>query len=240
MFASSAGFCLLLATAVLQAKRTLYSAIGCIVFGFALVAVFSISTIYHTTCIVAPEWKIFLRSLDHCVIYLVIAGTYTPIVCLIVMERGKQTGLGYFVLALEWVSAAAGIAMKLLMDIDSIPPLLSTGYYLFMGWAVLIVIKPAAKLMPFSVFIWTLAGGLCYSFGVAFLLFDSLHFNHGIWHIWVIAGASAHFVAVMLAMTETHSLKDMVNYTSTLLTGKQHTGKQHPIHSFNTKVKTNE
>lgn len=211
-------FYVLLLVVTLHPKRSYYSGIGAIVFGLALLSVFSISTFYHSLGIAGSVWKLAMQKLDHCVIYIVIAGTYTPIVTMIVMERGGHYGLGWFVLAVEWVSAIVGIFTKLFIPISDIPPVLSYGFYLFMGWAVVLVARPALKITPWPVFKWCLIGGLSYSIGIAFIIFDALHFNHSIWHMFVYCGAMSHFVAVLMALTDTHDVKTLYGQVQSLLT----------------------
>jgi hemolysin III len=202
-------FYILLLVVSLHPKRSFYSGIGGVVFGLALLSVFSISTLYHSMGLIGSVWKEALQKLDHCVIYIVIAGTYTPIVTIIVMERGGYKGLGTFVLAVEWISAAIGIFTKLFIPISEIPPILSYGFYLFMGWAIVLVARPALHITPWPVFKWCLIGGVSYSTGVAFIVFDALHFNHGIWHMFVYCGAMAHFIAVLLALTDKPDVKSL-------------------------------
>lgn len=159
-----------------------------------------------------------MQKLDHCVIYIVIAGTYTPIITMIVMERGGEYGLGWFVLSIEWVCAIVGIISKVFIPIHMIPPVLSYGFYLFMGWACVLVARPALKICPWPVLKWCLIGGLSYSSGIAFIIFDSLHFNHSIWHVFVYCGAMSHFIAVLLALTDTHTLPALYDNIISLLT----------------------
>lgn len=211
------GFYLLVAVTTLQPKRSLYTTVGSVVFGISLIGVFTISTIYHSMGLISPDWKLLLQKFDHCVIYLVIAGTYTPLVTTLIMERGGHYKLGIFVLALEWVSATAGICVKLFVPISSIPPILSNGYYLFMGWAIVLIFKPAFKVTPKAVGLWIFLGGMSYSIGVGFLVFDSLWFNHGIWHIFVYGGAFFHFLAVLMTITNSVDLASTVKHVKDIM-----------------------
>lgn len=220
-------FYVLILVVTLHPKRSFYSGVGGVVFGLALLAVFSISSFYHSLGIWGSVWKPAMQKLDHCVIYIVIAGTYTPIVTIILMERAKKVGLGTFVLGLEWISALIGIGTKLFVPIELIPPVLSYGFYLFMGWAVVLVGPPAFKHCPWAVLKWCLIGGLSYSTGVAFIVFDALHFNHSIWHMFVYFGAMSHFVAVLMALTDTHTIKSLIENLSSILTEARHKHKVH-------------
>lgn len=218
MVSSMACFYVLLLVVSLHHKRTLMNGLGGLVFGLALLTVFSISTLYHAVGATGSEWKGALQKLDHCVIYIVIAGTYTPIVTSVLIERGKSTVLGMLVLAVEWGSALLGIGTKLLVPIEDIPPFLSYGFYLFMGWALLLFGPTAIRVCPKPVIFWCLWGGISYSTGVAFVVFDSLHFNHAIWHTFVYFGAMTHFIAVLFALTDTHSLPELYDCVKTLVT----------------------
>lgn len=211
-------FYILILVATLHPKRSYYSGAGGIVFGLALLAVFSISTFYHSLGIYGSAWKPIMQQLDHCVIYIVIAGTYTPIVTIIVMERGGNWGLGWFVLAIEWGCALVGIATKLFVPIQDIPPVLSYGFYLFMGWACVLVARPALKICPWPVLKWCFIGGMAYSLGIAFIVFDALHFNHSVWHLFVFCGAMSHFIAVLLALTGTPDVASLKENISSLIT----------------------
>jgi len=164
--------------------------VSAIVFGSSLVLLYTASTFYHF--VTDLRWKSRFQALDHACIYLLIAGSYTP-VCLITL-RG---GLGYTLLALVWVLAAAGVAIKLFLRFRR-DHWISTALYLAMGWLVLLVIVPLARVMPAGGMAWLVAGGFAYTGGVVFFLWRRLPFNHAIWHLFVMAGSACHVLATVL------------------------------------------
>lgn len=157
-------------------------------FGAALLLVYVASTIYHA-CPAGPI-KQRLQILDHCAIYFLIAGTYTPF--LLVSVGG---GWGWSLSGALWGLALVGVAFKLLYTgrFD----LISSLIYIAMGWSGLIAIKPLLQNLPGGAVSWIFAGGIAYTAGVIFYLWDRLPFNHAIWHLFVLAGSVCHFLAVL-------------------------------------------
>ena len=183
---SVAGFSILLVLAVLRGGRL--QIVSCAVYGTTLVCVYAASTLYHT--LPWPRAKRALRIFDHCTIYLLIAGTYTPFA--LVSLRG---GWGWSLFSLIWALATAGIVFKFwFFDHFKI---LSTASYLAMGWIGLIASKPLLSSIPVHGIYWLLAGGLLHSIGVAFFASGRLRFGHAIWHVFVIAGSACHYFAVL-------------------------------------------
>ena len=142
-------------------------------------------------------------------IYLVIAGTYTALVCLLVIDKAKKSKLGVAVLILIWTLATVGIVVKSFINPNDIPGLYSNGYYLLMGWCILIVAKPVWEITHPRILFYTAMGGVFYTGGVGFLVWEQLQFNHGIWHLCVIGGSSTHYIAVMMALLEKYTIKDL-------------------------------
>lgn len=163
--------------------------VASVVFGISLVLLYSASTLYHF--FTDLRWKSRLQALDHACIYVLIAGSYTP-VCLITL-RGT---LGNTLLILVWAMAAAGVAVKLFLRFRR-DHWISTALYLAMGWLVLIVIVPLARVMPAGGMAWLIAGGVAYTGGVGFFLWHRLPFNHAIWHLFVMAGSACHVFATI-------------------------------------------
>lgn len=190
-------------------KWNYYKTIGSIVFGISLIILFTLSTVYHSLGLISQEHKRTMQAIDHIAIYFVIAGTYTPLVAVIIIDKGKHYKLGIFVLLLEWIAAAIGIYIKSTYSINELSKLVSNGYYLLMGWAIIIVIVPAKRLTPKVVKKWVFYGGLFYSSGVGFLIWEQLQFNHCIWHVFVIFGALTHYIAVLMVMTDSTSEKEL-------------------------------
>ena len=159
-----------------------------IVFGLTLAFLYGASTLYH---LVPPgRAKHFCRLLDHAAIYLLIAGTYTP------FALGALRGpWGWSLLVIVWMLAVMGVGLKLKVGFRY--PRLSTAIYLLMGWLVLIVLRPLIAQIGLGGFGWVLAGGLCYTVGVVFFVWERLLYSHCYWHGFVLAGSACHFVAVL-------------------------------------------
>ncbi|RUR13592.1 hemolysin III family protein [Legionella sp. km772] len=160
-----------------------------IVFGSTLLLMYLSSTIYHS--ISNPKVKHVFRILDHASIYLLIAGSYTPFV--LVTLKGS---LGWTMFTLIWSLAFAGVLFKLFFVHKF--ELLSTIIYLVMGWMALLIVKPLYQLLPLGGLAYIVAGGLCYSIGVIFFIWERLKFSHVLWHLFVLAGSICHFLAVLL------------------------------------------
>jgi len=160
-----------------------------IVYGISLVLEYTASTLYHA--FPQDNVKHIFKILDHCGIYVLIAGSYTPF-CLITL-RGSG-GLWWF--AIIWALAIAGISAEAFWPYR--PRWLSAAVYLGMGWIVVFAIRPlAAALEPAG--LWLLiAGGLCYTLGTIFYVLKKVRYMHAIWHVWVLAGSICHFLAVLL------------------------------------------
>jgi hemolysin III len=180
---AGAGASFLLATRALDA----WQATGIAIYGATLLFLFLVSTLYHSA---RGRPKAVLRKLDHCAIYLLIAGTYTPFA--LVTLRGAW---GWSLLGVAWGLAALGIVQELLLGKGA--RVGSLALYLAMGWMGLVAIGPLAAALGASGLAWLLAGGALYTGGVVFYVLDERfrHF-HGIWHLFVLAGSSSHFVAV--------------------------------------------
>jgi hemolysin III len=158
------------------------------VYLLTMVLLYATSAVYHG--LPPGRYKRLFMKLDYCVIYLFIAGSYTPFAVGVLAAHG-----GIALLIAVWTLAGGGVALQLFGKLSH--PLLSTGFYLGMGWAVLVVARPLFTLLPLPGAAWLLAGGLCYTGGVVFFLLDSrLRFGHSMWHLAVLAGSSCHLVAI--------------------------------------------
>ena len=158
-----------------------------IVFGVSLLLLYVASTLYHS--IQHPVAKGRLKVFDHCAIYVLIAGTYTPFT--LIGLRGPW-GWGLFIAI--WTLALAGVVFKLFYTGRF--KLLSTAIYIAMGWLVLVAIKPMLNSLDAWTLGWLLAGGLFYTLGTYFYHRESIRFSHAIWHLFVIGGSVCHFIAV--------------------------------------------
>ena len=161
---------------------------GAIVFAICLLLLYLASTLYHA--IQHPVAKARLKVFDHCAIYLLIAGTYTPFTLV-----GLRGPWGWWLFATIWALALAGVVFKLFFTGRF--KLLSTAIYIAMGWLIVVAIKPLFSALDGWTLGWLLAGGLCYTLGTFFYHRPALRYSHAIWHLFVVAGSVCHYVAVM-------------------------------------------
>lgn len=172
-----------------EAHDTFWSLIGGTIFGASLIAAFSISTFYHA--LLYPPTKHLFKILDHCSIFILIAGTYTPF-CLVTLH-GR---LGWIALTVIWVCALLGIGLKCLY-INRFK-YVSLALYLLMGWFAVVASYQLVQNLPTGGLVLLLVGGLFYTFGVIFFFFEQVPFFHTIWHLFVLGGAMSHFIAIFL------------------------------------------
>lgn len=158
-----------------------------IVFSSTLLLLYTASTLYHA--IPFPEAKARLQVFDHCAIYLLIAGTYTPFA--LTSLRGPW-GWGLF--AAIWTIAIAGVVFKLFFTGRF--RLMSTCIYIAMGWLAIVAIKPLLHALDTWTITWLLIGGVFYTMGTFFYQRDSIPYFHAIWHVFVLSGSVCHFIAV--------------------------------------------
>ncbi|MBI2290817.1 MAG: hemolysin III family protein [Betaproteobacteria bacterium] len=159
------------------------------IYGFMLFALYALSTLYHST---RGKLKRVFQKLDHCSIYLLIAGTYTPFT--LVTLRGAW---GWSLFGVIWGLAALGIAQEAWLGKGA--RVLSVVIYVLMGWLSVIAIKPLIAALTPAGFAWLAAGGLFYTGGIIFYALDAkLRHGHGIWHLFVLAGSASHYLAILL------------------------------------------
>ncbi len=172
------------------AKNDVLKIVGFTVYGAMLIFLYSASTLYHS--VRAGPVKDFLRQMDYFSIYLMIAGSYTPFT--LVTLRGVW---GWSLFSIVWVLAAIGIAQEIWIGKKT--RRYSLIIYLLMGWLIVLAIKPLIASLNQEGFNWLAAGGLFYTFGVIFFVFDEKvrHF-HGIWHLFVLGGSICQFVCLYL------------------------------------------
>ncbi len=163
--------------------------ISALIYVLSLVTALTISAIYNIWP-VSPV-KQFLRRFDHSMIYVLIAGTYTPFI----MKMGEGAG---WHLAFVWLIAACGIALKLLLPgrFDRLAILL----YLALGWSGVLIYDQLLQFLSMPVVVLIAAGGIIYSLGVIFHVWERLRFQNAIWHGFVVTGAALHYSAVFLAV----------------------------------------
>lgn len=193
VFISAVGLLVLLNIS-LALNNTRDMAVSC-VFGISLILLYSASSIYHLT--MASEKVIqILRRVDHSMIYVLIAGSYTP-VCLITL-KGK---IGYSIFAMIWALTILGILIKNFWF--NAPRWLSTAFYIVMGWLVVVAIYPMSKVMPFAGIMWLILGGVSYTVGGLIYAFKYPKINnkyfgfHEIFHIFVLMGSFCHYWFVL-------------------------------------------
>jgi len=159
-----------------------------IVFALSMLMLYVASTLYHASH--DPVAKARLKVFDHCAIYILIAGSYTPFTLI-----GLRGTLGWSLFAAIWALALAGVIFKLFYTGRF--KVLSTLIYIAMGWLIVLAIKPVMEALDGWTLGWLIAGGLCYTLGTFFYHRESIRFSHAIWHLFCIAGTACHFVAVM-------------------------------------------
>ena len=161
---------------------------GASVFAAAMVLLYLTSTLYHA--LPMNRAKRVLQVLDHAAIFLMIAGTYTPFTLGVL--RGTW---GWTLFGLIWALALAGVVLTAAGGVRY--PKLTTSLYLGMGWLILVAVKPLWLRMPSEGLFWLLAGGIAYTVGVVFYAAKRVRYCHFVWHLFVIAGTTCHFIAVL-------------------------------------------
>ena len=162
--------------------------VGSAIFGFTLVLVYAGSTLYHASR--STRQKRVWKTVDESLIYLLIAGTYTPFVL-----GPLNSPWGWAILGFVWSVAVLGISGRILF-----PGRLrgaSIALYMAQGWVILVAAVPTINSIPAGGIAWLLLGGLAYSSGVIFLFWTKLPFNHCAWHLCVMVGSASHYLAVL-------------------------------------------
>ena len=163
------------------------------IYGATMVGLFSTSAAYHL--VPAKNWKPLLQRFDHAAIFLKIAGTYTPLVAVM---GGVYA---YGVLAMVWAGALVGAVLRLVFG-DRFAGI-SIGLYLMLGWASVLLISQMFERLPTGAAIMVIVGGLLYTIGVIFHVWERLKFQKAIWHGFVLVASSCHFIAVAWASLQT-------------------------------------
>jgi hemolysin III len=159
------------------------------IYGATLCVLYIASTLYHST---RGRAKDILRKVDHCAIYLIIAGTYTPFA--LVTLNGPW---GWTLFGAVWGLAVLGIVQELWIARGH--RILSVVIYLLMGWLALVAVVPLVQALSWKGLAWLVVGGLAYTGGLVFYAYDKrFRYWHGIWHLFVLAGSAAHYTAIVL------------------------------------------
>jgi hemolysin III len=164
-----------------------------IVFGVSLLMLYVASTLYHA--IPHPPAKARLKVFDHCAIFVLIAGTYTPFTLISLREHG-----GWWLFAAIWTIALIGVVFKLFFTGRFKG--LSTLIYIGMGWIVMFAIKPLLQQVDTATIVWLFSGGIAYTAGTLFYMSRRIPYAHAIWHVFVLAGSVCHFVAVSMQVLD--------------------------------------
>ncbi len=183
--ASLAGAALLVVVTALRGDG--WQVTSSVVYGSALVTLYTASMLYHS--FQGERVKRVLRVFDHCSIYLLIAGSYTPFA--LVSLRG---GWGWTLFGLVWGLAVAGIVFKVFFTgrLNA----LSTAVYVLMGWLAVVIAKPIAEALPAGAIWLLLVGGVVYTAGTVFYHNRRVPYSHAIWHLFVICGSVFHYLAI--------------------------------------------
>ena len=162
------------------------------IYGGSLTLLYLASTLYHS--FQDERLKQFFRHFDHLSIFLLIAGTYTPVT--LISLRGAW---GWTLFALIWGFAVSGIVYELLFL--GRYKWITMSIYLGMGWLAVVAIKPMLTMVPRGLFWWLLAGGLCYTGGVFFYARKKMRYHHVLWHLFVLFGSACHFLGFFFYLT---------------------------------------
>lgn len=165
-----------------------WKVVGFSIYGVSLILLYMASTLYHTF---TGKWKGFFKKVDHLAIYLLIAGSYTPF-----LLGPLRESVGWPVFITVWSLVGIGFIVEFLpWDKRRVIPLL---LYLGMGWFAVFLAKPMMEALTMEGFLWVITGGLFYTGGVLFYIFDHTHrYAHGVWHLFVLAGSTSHYVAIL-------------------------------------------
>lgn len=182
-----AGTVVLIVMASLSPQVDVWKLVSFSVYGLSMVMLYLASTLYHGAR--DPGRKQLFKLLDHCAIFLLIAGTYTPF--LLVNMRGTT---GWVLFAIVWTLALGGITLKLVFGHRFKP--LQLSIYLLMGWMIVFASSELVEKLNATGLSLVIAGGVTYTLGVVFYLVRQIPYNHAIWHLFVLGGSACHFFAV--------------------------------------------
>lgn len=158
------------------------------IYGTTMLLMYLSSTIVHAL----PEGKVkdIFQIIDHAAIYLFIAGTYTPLLLI-----SLRSSLGWMIFGIVWGIALAGIIFKIFFVKKFL--IMSTVFYLLMGWMIVLVWEPMLAAMPQQTILYLAVGGLFYTVGAVFYVWRKIPYHHVVWHLFVLAGSAFHFFAIL-------------------------------------------
>ena len=174
---------------VFNTHKTNWSLFGVVVYGISIIMLFTASTLYHA--VKSERRKHYFRIVDHISIYLLIAGTYTPVLLI-----SLENSLGWTLFWVVWGIALFGLVLKLFFTGKF--EIFSTLLYLVMGWLIIFDFSNVSEIMGPDGILFLFAGGLSYTVGIIFYAIQKIPFNHVIWHVFVLAGAIFHFFMIFL------------------------------------------
>lgn len=184
---SVVGATAIIGVAAVNGKRL--DVVASVIFGVSLVLLYLASTIYHA--VHTLRWKRIFQRIDHLCIYLLIAGTYTPVALL-----GLRGTWGWVLFGLSWAFAAAGFLFKFSSLGRS--GKLSLALYVLMGWMAVVAVKPLIDNVAPEALLLILAGGLSYTLGIYFYAKEKVPYFHTVWHVFVLGGSAFHFFGIFL------------------------------------------
>lgn len=185
---------LIIGLVVASIHSDIYGITSMAIYGSTMILLYTMSSIYHF--LHKNKVKKLFRIFDHCTIFLLIAGTYTPY-CLVTLRNAGMWG--WAILSIVWFFAILGIIFNAINMHNPIIKVLSMICYLAMGWCVIIAISPLLENLPKPGFIWLLLGGLMYTIGAVFYLFGSKKkYIHSVWHLFCVAGTIFQFISILL------------------------------------------
>lgn len=161
------------------------------IFGASIILLYTVSSVYHATT--NPRAKQILEVCDHMAIYILIAGSYTPLT--LVTLRAAHPVVAWTIFGIVWGLAIAGVIFKIFTTGKW--RVVSTLAYIGMGWMFAFAIKPLLETLPLAGLVWLLIGGGLYTLGTVFYLWRIMPFHHAIWHLFVLAATFCHFICVL-------------------------------------------
>ncbi|MEW9123804.1 MAG: hemolysin III family protein [Thermotaleaceae bacterium] len=174
---------------------SIWHLVSVIIYSSTLVVLYGASTLYHAF----PEGraKNVFEIFDHAAIYLLIAGTYTPLT--LIPLRGV---LGWIIFSAVWSIALLGIIFKVFWVKKFV--IFSTVLYIFMGWLIIFAIKPLVLAVPRVSTIFLITGGVLYTLGTVFYVWRKMRYHHAIWHVFVLGGSICHFFTIFFLLVQSH------------------------------------
>lgn len=185
VIAGIAGLILLVATAA--AQHDTYNIVGSSVFGASIIFLYTSSTLYHMFR--SQRLKRIFRKIDHVAIYLLIAGSYT----VFTLSPALRGVWGWSLFGVVWALASVGIILEILFKKRQ--KVLSIILYVLMGWLVVVSLPYMINAFPHGALLWLFAGGIAYTVGIIFYVVKRIPYNHALWHLFVLAGSTSHYIA---------------------------------------------